>query len=49
MAESILPFNSQHLEAICKVLADTQNGLTGPQIGYILQHSKVEDIDPLNT
>lgn len=49
MAESILPFNSQHLEAICKVLADTQNGLTGPQIGYILQDSKVEDIDPLNT
>lgn len=49
MAERIAPFNSQHLEAICKVLADTQNGLTGQQISYILQDSKVEDIDPLNT
>ena len=43
--ENIQPFNAQNLEAICKVLADTSNGLTGTQIGYILQDCKVEDTD----
>ncbi|MBL1243116.1 MAG: TIGR02391 family protein [Sulfurimonas sp.] len=45
----IQPFNAQNLEAICKVLADTDNGLTGTQIGYILQDCKVKDTDPSAT
>lgn len=49
MAEKIIPFNAQHLEAICRVLADTEKGLTGTQIGYILQECKVQDIDCSNT
>ncbi|MFX4266848.1 TIGR02391 family protein [Aliarcobacter butzleri] len=49
MAEQITPFNAQHLEAICRVLADTQNGLTGTQIGYILKDIKIEDIAPSDT
>ncbi len=49
MAEHIKPFDAQNLEAICKVLADTSNGLTGTQIGYILQDCKVQDTDPSAT
>jgi uncharacterized protein (TIGR02391 family) len=40
------PFNAQHLEAACKVLADTDRGLTGSEIGYILQDCRLEDTDP---
>jgi len=39
-------FNAQHLEAACKVLADTDRGLTGAEIGYILQDCRLEDTDP---
>jgi uncharacterized protein (TIGR02391 family) len=39
-------FNAQHLEAACKVLADTERGLTGNEIGYILQDCRIEDVDP---
>ena len=49
MAEHIKPFDAQNLEAICKVLADTNNGLTGTQIGYILRDCKVQDTDPSAT
>jgi len=49
LAEHIKPFDAQNLEAICKVLADTNNGLTGTQIGYILQDCKVQDTDPSAT
>jgi uncharacterized protein (TIGR02391 family) len=42
--ERIEPFNSQHLEAACQVLADTQRGLTGTQIERLLQEIKVEDV-----
>lgn len=44
--ERINPFNSQHLEAACKVLADTQKGLTGSQIGRLLQEIKIIDTSP---
>lgn len=47
--EHIQPFDAQNLEAICKVLADTENGLSGTQIGYILEDCKVEDTDPFTT
>ncbi|MFJ0301947.1 TIGR02391 family protein [Acinetobacter baumannii] len=42
----IHPFNSQHLEAICRVLADTERGLTGTQIERLLQEIKVVDCSP---
>jgi len=44
--ERILPFESQHLEAAAKVLADTNRGLTGPQIGRLLQEIRVADVSP---
>lgn len=45
MSKQIPPFDSQHLEAACRVLGDTNRGLTGPQIGYLLQEIKVPDVD----
>jgi uncharacterized protein (TIGR02391 family) len=39
------PFSAQHLEAICRVLADTDIGLTGSEIGHLLQDSRIEDTD----
>jgi uncharacterized protein (TIGR02391 family) len=47
--DKIEPFNSQILEAACKVLADTERGLTGLQLSYIIQECKINDIDPTNT
>jgi uncharacterized protein (TIGR02391 family) len=44
--ERITPFDSQHLEAACRVLADTTRGLTGPQIEHILQDMQVADVSP---
>lgn len=44
--ERIPPFSSQHLEAACKVLGDTQQGLTGSEIGHLLQEVKVTDVSP---
>ena len=35
MSEKTPPFDSQHLEVICRVLADTERGLNGQQIGYL--------------
>jgi uncharacterized protein (TIGR02391 family) len=42
----IPPFNAQELEAACRVLADTEQGLTGSQIGYILEDCKIIDVMP---
>lgn len=44
--EKIEPFDAQCLQAVCKILADTQLGLTGSEIGYILSDCRLEDIDP---
>jgi len=44
--ERIEPFDSQHLEAACRVIADTERGLTGSQIERLLQEIKVEDVSP---
>lgn len=38
------PFESAHLEAACKVLADTDRGLTGAEIGRLLQDINVPDV-----
>jgi uncharacterized protein (TIGR02391 family) len=42
----IQPFNAQKLEAACRVLADTERGLTGSEIGYLLQDCKITDVSP---
>lgn len=47
--ERIQPFNAQKLEAACRVLADTECGLTGSEIGYLLQDCKVTDVSPSMT
>lgn len=47
--ETIPCFDSSHLEAACKVLADTTMGLKGEEIGYILQDMKIVDTDPTLT
>lgn len=44
--DRISPFSAQHLEAACKVLADTVRGLTGSEIGYLLQDCRLEDVSP---
>lgn len=46
MTTSINPFGAQHLEAACRVLADTERGLTGTQIERLLQEIKIADISP---
>lgn len=47
--ERIQPFNAQKLEAACRVLADTERGLTGSEIGYLLQDCKLTDVSPSMT
>ena len=43
----IIPcFDAPHLEAACKVLADTTMGLKGDEIGYILEGIGIADPDP---
>lgn len=42
----IPPFDSQQLEAACRVLADTDRGLKGEEIGYLLQDCKIPDTSP---
>lgn len=46
MTTQIEPFTSQHLEAACRVLADTERGLTGTQIERLLQEIEVPDPSP---
>ena len=47
--ERIQTFNAQKLEAVCRVLADTERGLTGSEIGYLLQDCKLTDVSPRMT
>jgi len=44
--DRIALFTAQKLEAACRVLADTTSGLSGSEIGYLLQDCKVDDVDP---
>lgn len=46
MTTRIDPFSSQHLEAACRVLADTDRGLSGAQIERLLQEIEVADTSP---
>ena len=45
----IAPFDPPTLEAIAKVLADTERGLTGTQIEHKLRQCQIPDVDPTNT
>ncbi len=47
--EKVSPFNAQHLTSISKILAATEGGLTGTQIGYLLQDCHIPDVDPSMT
>src|SRR6266542_3272076 len=49
MAETVPSFNESHLEGICRILGDTSSGLTGSEIGRLLQQVGIEDGDPLGT
>jgi uncharacterized protein (TIGR02391 family) len=44
-----LAFDAEELTHLCQELADTNSGLTGSEIAYILKQIGVEDIDPANT
>jgi hypothetical protein len=46
LATRITPFSSQHLEAACRVLADTERGLSGTQIERLLQEIEIADTSP---
>jgi uncharacterized protein (TIGR02391 family) len=47
--ERIQAFTSQQLTAICKVLGDTDAGLTGTEIGQLLADCRIPDTDPTLT
>ena len=47
--EAIGAINSNQLEAICKVLAETEKGLTGSEIGHLLEQMGIDDPDPTLT
>jgi len=42
-------FTAPELESICRAIADTSSGLTGTEIGYVLQQAKIPDVDPMIT
>jgi len=44
--ERIPPFDTQHLTSLAKILADTDNGLTGAQLAALLRDSKIPDVTP---
>jgi uncharacterized protein (TIGR02391 family) len=43
------PFEEETLQAICDVLGDTENGLTGGQIGRLLNRVGIDDPTPTRT
>ena len=44
--QHVAPFNVQRLEAISRILGDTEGGLTGTEIGYLLRDSRIPDCSP---
>jgi len=40
------PLTATMLESICRILADTDNGLSGTEIARILQQENIQDISP---
>ena len=47
--QHVAPFSTQHLEAISRVLGDTNRGLTGSEIEYLLQDCQIPDTLPDGT
>ncbi len=47
--KKLKPFRSGDLEALCKVLADTDTGLTGTEIAHTLTQINIVDTDPTIT
>lgn len=46
---SVRPLTAAELESLSKALADTSDGLTGSEIGRLLEQAKIEDPDPTMT
>jgi len=50
MAKKIFnPIDSGTLEGLAKILADTDKGLTGPELSKFIPEAGLMDIDPINT
>src|SRR5260370_17079725 len=49
MADVVSTFDETHLERLCMILADTNSGLTGSEIGRLLLQVGIEDGDPTGT
>jgi uncharacterized protein (TIGR02391 family) len=48
--KKIVPrFSNEQLEALSRIIAATDSGLTGTEIGRILQLTGINDCDPINT
>lgn len=45
----IEPFSSQQIEAVSRVLADTNDGLSGAEIAFVLGDAGIPDVDATNT
>lgn len=43
------PFNEGELETLCRIIADTNDGLTGSEIGHFLNVLKFGDVDSMMT
>lgn len=46
---AIEPFSSLQIEAVCRVLADTTDGLSGSEIAFVLSDAGIPDVDATNT
>jgi hypothetical protein len=49
VAEIVPCFGESQLEEICMILADTSSGLSGSEIGRLLQQVAIDDGDPTAT
>lgn len=49
MASTVQPFPAQHIEAVARVLGDTNDGLTGSEIDFILRDAEIPDVDATNS
>jgi uncharacterized protein (TIGR02391 family) len=47
--ERVAPFDSEHLTSIAKILADTDEGLTGSEIEHMLRECRIPDPSPTMT
>ena len=45
----VTPFSGQQLESIAQLLAETDTGLTGTEIGHLLSECRIPDVSPTMT